>query len=387
MELENFARWLLLSDEQQHAMRGLFMEYEVRWNENLAADWNAYTAAREIAVNASRGRPDLFTGDSIQEAQALANRLADRLRSKVNSANDDFFNSVHSILSEEQSPRMSRARLGHHRFEYGMTRISFRERDIDPIELVEQLPLSNEERAAVEVVIADYEPIFVHALIQSRRSDDRSSMLIAAAADRYRPMLTGEETPTEEAMMEVEEIYADASAIREPTSQRLVDTIRSGINRFAEVLAVENAELFRRRCNELAYPEVYPDPLFDDSLALYDTAMQLESISHDQRESLRMLRAEYINRHTAISKKMAERVFDIGLTWFKQEPGRVDDHVRELKDAFRPLGLEREQLNKLQWSKVAEVIEPELFGQLPKWEYADSDPPRPWEPDNWGKRT
>jgi hypothetical protein len=92
----------------------------------------------------------------------------EKTRSTRKVANDLFFDSIEILLAETNNfQACSACAMRTDRWSYEIHKRGLRERHLDVVEMLEQLELSPAERASVDPIIMEFEPVFVASRRQS----------------------------------------------------------------------------------------------------------------------------------------------------------------------------------------------------------------------------
>lgn len=180
--LNQYLKYMTLSDEQLVQIQRLHEAYLKNWSESFDGEIASFNAAWG-AVYVS---PDRFTEESMEKTFREAREKSDRLASKLRVANDDFFDGIELLLTEEQRGGLQRARLAHDRYSYRRSKNGLRERHIDLVKLLDELNLDDHDRSQSNAFVGDYEPVFVQALRQAGEADQKVAQIEFAALDLIR---------------------------------------------------------------------------------------------------------------------------------------------------------------------------------------------------------
>jgi hypothetical protein len=263
---DSYLAMLKLSEAQSVEVSRMYVQYEADWSR-----WN-----QEIsAVNACASK---FKGTSMLASfQETADRI-ERLRTRLKSVNDSFFDQVETVLSEFQLEELQKVRYAHERFTLKRSARFIRERSIDIVELAQQIQAQSGELGRCDTVLANFEPEFIEALRRAAQADMQHYKYEFEGRDIQRKML---EEFNVNLQHEVDRLADAGGRACLPAQQNLVRTIRSGLKQLKAALSPEAAALLQQRYDEMAYPEVYPDIVSADPM--YAEALKLETLDELQR--------------------------------------------------------------------------------------------------------
>jgi len=373
-ELESYMRWLELDDEQKAVAGELHRDYIETWEEDLLP--------RAQAVWKQGG------GDNPTSSRRIWNEWEDVVAAALE-RDEAFFTSLEQVLRPEQAPRTQRVRLGRARHLWRHGTSEFPEANVDLIALVEELDLDEDTQAAVDEVIAEFEPVFVAALQDAGdlSIDFRKRRLNADMLAIHNALLEARRFDEQARIDALEENLDDLKVERGrlilPDYRRLVHINRGGLTRIMSVLPDHEAEALSVLYREAAYPHVYPDPA--DARALYDAASGIDNLGKLRHHAIEAARTTFRAAHDRLSREMAE-------SWMKVRSGRIDGTPEAKREAvehdlrFQNLALEREALNAKQALILRGILSPEQFALLPDWDFEKNPPPRPWDPHDTLRR-
>ena len=365
--LRSCLRHINLSEEQLAVIFRMNADYQEKWNSEFAQDISAYNAK----WNSTYVRPDKFAGQSMEQTFREILVAQQQLRFRLMAANDLFFDDVEAILADEQLPRMQRVRLAYERLTYRRSRRPPREVHIDIVNLADELAISDEERAKVESILVDFEPVFVAALREAAEADQRAAVFEFAILDLEREP----NGPQSDAALKVSELMAKGEKVRLRTARRLVEATRSLLGRLAAALTPSSAIELQRRFDEAAYPEIYPDP--SNAMSLFDEVLGLEDLREDQRNFLTDARSQYVRDHENLSRRLCKMLYDNSYIYFSLHEDS-DSKSADNMQRIAAVAIERERLNLSQPKKIRSVLLAEQSEKLPTWRYESQKPPRPW---------
>ena len=368
--LEIYLQYLTLSQGQRSAIIQLHADYLKNWGERFETE----LSVSGTKWKATHVREDESQGPSMEQSMREIVQAQGRLRSMLQGANDEFFDEIELMLSDEQLPAMQRVRLANERATYRRSEKSYpRERSIDLVEMLEGMPLSDEERAQIDAFLLNFEPVFVQALKEAAEADQRAKIYEFALGDIARDP---ESTRDEAVRARYDELQEKREKVRRRPSRRLVEVIRKGLENVKSVISPQSAAELQDKYNHKAYPEVYPDPAFAGTF--YDQALKLENLDAAVREALVAYQAEYVAAHEKASADLAARIFDKSENVYVGTSTDAQKRTASLFERIKQSALKREQLNLAQPPKIRALLTPEQNEQLKPWPYEKTQPPRPW---------
>lgn len=371
-------RILEFNEDQRAIVRQLYSEYRAKHSN--------YLFYGDGPVDPERKRPMIQGGPAPFE-KGFAAYLEEhseeyvRIRRTLQSFSDTFFADVASILSEPDEIGMQRARWAHERFLLQRGDSDLPAGRVDLVQMVLDLPISDETRAALEPWFLDFEPRFIEALRDLDLANKR--YWIGYNRDAV-PLMEQQRTLPADAYEEREQIYNRFLQQAEThvhtyfaAKKRLHDLVLDGKRSVSELLSREEAAELERRFNEIAFDLIYPD--HTSAEPLYEAALAIENLQDEQRTAINVHRQLYREQHADVSERMehARLIHRManGLRWDRMDAAKGESW-RKLREA----GYEREYLNEDQLDVLRSILTPQQFEQLPEWDFDKNPPRRPWDP-------
>lgn len=382
-DLKRYARWLRLGAEQALLLTAFYRDYMARCEAEVVADKRTYWTALQDLMRRADGRvpgapredPATFLHReyTILEAQRLD------LTRRQAELDVEFFDNIRSLLSKEALPRMQRVELGRKRLFYNWIRGGLPGGNVDLMELIDSLPLSQDDYDRIERgFIMEFEPLWV-AAVERRMENDRACGVryFEVRALRYR-LEYGGLSEQEQSQLGVEILRLNREIGKDKIGPELmlVDLNGRSIPQILELLPEDIRPLFMQMWLETSYPMVYPDPA--DAEVLYAHAYELDDLTDDQRTAVESLHQRFSWHHDLLTERMAEAVFfrrRAGLAGDPPEYGTSSQHEVTVLN----IGEQREVLNQQQLSLLAMVLTPEQMAGFPEWDFKKNPRPRPWD--------
>ncbi len=369
--LKALLEYVAPSDEQKGAIAQMHGEYLRNWSEQFSKDIFELNALWQNTYV----QPKDFVGESMSKSFSTLKSRADQIRFRLKGANDTFLDQIEAILGEGQLNGMQRMRMAVERLGLRRSKFGIPEKEIDIIEFLETVALDPEERALVDAFILYNEPAYVALLASVADGDERRAGIEFQILDVAR-MYDDNFIPPQ-AIDEMSTLRERAGKLNINAWKRLVAANRSMLGQVTSILPGETAARINSRYAELAYPDVIPDPAHAGTL--YARALDIPTLSEDQRTALTALRDEYEAKHSSLEKQMCESVYRREVLIFQgHRTNQID--ARAEQEAGVAIGVQREELDLAQVKAIGSILVPEQLTLLPTWPFADESPPRPWDP-------
>jgi len=403
-DMEQYARWLALSPEQEHAMRRVHEEYIEQWDAfddrrdalirvreeffETYSVWSTTLAEFEQRIDEGRDLPTLAK---------KGNGLAAELRAAYAGVDELFFTELESILSDAQLQQMPRVRYARQRHIYHPTVSGLPEGKFDMIKWFQPasehqshtssrgaFELSADDYALIEPAIAAFEPLFVVALRAywhaSWRADEPRFIMMHLS--RYEYLLREHHGVDPDFGAEMDQHRRAFRRLKLRAVRSVERANRQGLAMFMAALPEQRANELHQFYHEAAYPEIFPDRSHADPL--YDAVLAFEDLSDDQRSAVHAMRDDYERRHAQLSDQMIEHIRTRHLARFNDRSVIDDDTSRgaviaEQREHLRTTGNERLALNEAQAKVLSELLTPEQIERMPAWDFTADPQPRPWD--------
>lgn len=293
--IERLIEWFVLDETQADDAFRLHDTYR----EDLAAARVVLAERMENAeINAS---DDDDWGGSAEELETLRALLADHRRT----ARERLFRDVQILLDRDQLlrwPSWERAML---RWDQ-QPQVPFRSAQVDLVELVDQAPLTEEERELASTMLESYEAELDGAIVTWVERRD-ATILRLDAMERYDP---------ERAVRVMRPALREAWAIGEINRRHLAE--------ISEAVGERGAPGLREAFDRAAYEGLFRARYFDTALS---TALELDTLDADQLEALIVLDEEHHRRGLVLIHRQA-RAFEAMEREALNAPARPEDARR-----------------------------------------------------------
>lgn len=297
---------LELGPTQQIAAEQFHEQYKNRYRELREGPiQDMIDEMREI----SAGGFEIPTKDMVEDLlKARASTM-----SKVENVDEELFDQIQTLLRAEQLPKLDRVRRARER-EYCQMGIQMSDmgqgyRNLNLVEVVDQLQLSADQEAAIEPAVVEYEIDVNRALrvLQDKSFgmfvdlfDELERMGIDVEAIRDNPEQAQQAMRAfAEAMQNVRKKTAEAADRYDSVTEEYHERIR-------RELPAPYDEAFHRIVRRRVYDDVYPD--HSSAERAFQESLELDDLSSQQRAAVELLRDQFVNEHERVCDRMVEAV-------------------------------------------------------------------------------
>lgn len=360
-ELDRYAELLDLSDQQRQAIEPMHSRYLEQFS-RLRSD-----EVEEFLEEFRGVRRQLFQPSGFETVDRVT-RDHRRLMSRIASLDESLFNQIQTVLSDEQTVLLPRARMARERERYRSDAVRFATSRnpgvrVDLSELTREVELASADRQAVDPVLARYERQLTGELKQmfdvaSGMFEEVTRRMAEAGAGPPDPENPGSMRETfrafEQAWREVNaEVLDEASDVSELN--------HSTVRAMAPLLSENGARTLRHRYYRRAYGTVAREA--GRAERRISTALEMTELTDEQRSAVNDLRRAYDTQFV----QMMEQAVDIleeqrtVPRWFGR--GNDDDDPARVKlDAIRSRLSELDertiaQLNELLGADLVAALE------------------------------
>lgn len=298
-----------------------------------------------------------------------------------------FFTDVEAILHEPNPEGMARARRAYERLLLRRGSGDLPAARVDLVQLVMDLPLSDESYVVVEPWLVSFE----QKLVEGLRANDAAYMKYWVGMQQTaNPWLErAKEVPEEQYELRDEMLqryYREGESLRLSLfvhKKQLHDLVLAGLREVIAALSAEEVDELQKRFDEIAFDLIYPDVTSAESL--YAVALAIQNLEDWQREAIVARRDLYRDEHSELCDRME-------WLWLSQRMAtglpvnRMQEQQGRFLGEFREAGFEREYLNEDQLDALRTILTPEQMERLPKWNFDEDPPRRPWDPPSDGRR-
>lgn len=378
-DVEQYAKWLRLDEDQAIIADSLFKEYRATLDQDLLSRMQAWGKEQNRIVRLVNADPRANIGTLSKQHFPPLTKKAEALETEQKELERAFFDELASILREDQVPFMQRVILSRERAEYRRISREPAGANVDLIALVDGLNLPLELQAATEEFLLDFEPIYIAALGAAVEAQ-RRSVIEEWTLSELRFALAGAENENQrQAIMDEMAVVRDrVGRDRAVRSEQLIRVITTGLADLRQILPPEHMAVVDERFRREAYPRIYPDD--GSAEVLFNTALALGDLTDEQREAIEQLKASWLYQQELLSERMAEAEQNQQLALFRGAIGRGHEVIMYRAD-LQELGEQREELNQRQIDFIRPILLPEQAARLPEWDFKKDPPRRRWDHD------
>ncbi len=344
-DLRVYAERLNLDSEQRLALSELHVGYREKYRE-----------LRYGEIQDLFGRLEGFEPmkmPAVKEVKEIIDQRR-RIMSAIEDLDRGFFEEVQAVLTEQQLeliPRLLRARekqrytlpfageLGH----------------IDLIELLDELEMTEEELAAMDGVLEQYE---IASTASARDFHDELVQVVTAMLKKLEELGINEDSFSNPLGM-MATITAVDQALKE-TGKDLQTAIvkqRQDTERYmrqmGEMLPAGRADDLEQAYLRSVYSQIYPDR--QTTTPMFEAALALEDLSEAQRTTLTDLRDRFGEQHRRMSQEMRQATDERMETIISVDPTGWESHWRTMQEKRK----ERSDLNEQMRSTIKETLSEE----------------------------
>jgi len=305
-DLDTYEKYLVLSAEQARYVRALYEQQYLRDKKVVETRF-----APELVRSAQRFFERTFRES--HEFGAFFRRFRDSEEAfcaAVEQADSAFLTQIQLALAEPQLERFPRVVLHRQRGQCLPLRpIAIRRAGVDFSAMLDDLGLSEDDRASAEHVLIEYEqaltPLLVRAdrLYRQNRALINQSMVDSRFDEQGRPR-----DPADAQTQRIKaQLLAERDARRNLEAQAALDIARVNdqfLPRLMEALSPVAASNLRRVYLGRSYPRVYPDVV--DVAPLYAMIIEHESLSDEHRALLTIYWRQYRERYAAACGRLEQ---------------------------------------------------------------------------------
>lgn len=303
-ELDIYSKRLVLSAEQRGFLNGLHLLYNEECRAANDKHRSSIVAAAESVIQAS-STPNFLTAFETlrKKEEALCATVAD--------ADNSLMNALSHVLAGVQLERLGTVRHYRERRRCIPDRFAIHKAKLDLAELVEDLRISDEERAIVQDVLAEYEAALTPLLAAADRIARDNRLEFERIKARLRFEVVGDQRLNAQVIAAHTQVlnrqYDEAYAQQGSSQARIADLNDRYIGPIAASLPSSNGQLLLERFRSKSYPLVYPDRA--DPIALYSSLIQREDIQPDLLLAIEQMWLAYRTRYLRVCDRM-ERASD-----------------------------------------------------------------------------
>lgn len=361
-EIVRYSDILCLSAAQAAAFRANYESYLDRDRQLKAKELPEMAQlGREVAAHSG----SLATDPSVAKMNADLVSKGEAFSEKCRGNDQLLFSAIEPLLAEPQLPALQRVRNQRTRVFCANSLVLRHAARVDLAllvwELSREVPIEPTDRAAFELLLADYEAAAAHiALSQYRADRARSKNGSVLLASREHELAEGDQMrPTLSARNKAVVTQFRALSRKVAREEKKLDSLnRLYADLLADLLPDSTSHELLQRFLQQAYPEVYPDPY--DVIPVLDSASELGSLTPEQTETIEAISTAFLEHQSAVNARM----IDLVVRWF-DEYAQYGATRSGAIEGFRA-DLDSLQSARLQNAQAALTTLLEVFGsQLP----------------------
>jgi hypothetical protein len=353
-DIDRFAKWLSLSDEQKRLLAEACKTYEAAWEAVRTTEVPSLLRLAEEAALA-----DPVTPQNVSVIDDLVKRNVE-LQERLEAVDRAFFVELESMLAEPQLPTMARVRLDRDRTRSAIRTALIPAAGIDLTRLVDAARVEPDPARLdeFEALVQEYElavtPLMTRlaqtvvmqtarlAHVEISRTHDESGM-------RLDPRSPEGKTRSERGRADRTRVISESGDLQ----QQVAETNAKFVARLAECLTPDSRSRMFQAYHDRAFPIVYPDPL--EPTPLYQAMRSSDLIDDSERALLDAHWKQYQLRYNQLTKTMVERFSQWRLGMARTQSSMPAEYIA-YRDQMRGMRDER-------WIADAEVVE-QMFRAL-----------------------
>lgn len=302
-ELDNYSRIIGLSEHQRQAIDPMHDQYLQQFQTLRESEIDQFLAdARSL-------RRNMFNPTGLEDVKK-ATRDHKRIMSRIASLDDQLMNQIQTVLSEEQVPALTRARMARERERYTTDATRFATSAnpgvrVDLSEIINSIELTPEEHQTIDPQVFSYERQLTGALKQLHTNAsgmyERISETVAEAGGMP---AEGERDP--EAMREMFQVFRTAFEQAQGEvlveAQKVSDLNRTTFKTLAPQLSFDHRSDFQRSYERRAYSSAFRRTGSADRRL--NAALELDDLPSETKQAIEQLRVAFESKRSPIADQL-----------------------------------------------------------------------------------
>lgn len=299
-EFYRYARMLRLEHAQLIAAEAAHEDYKIRYRE--LRDREVQHFMKTMRELESMGG-DIPSRDTVERLFRERRNVRDRFRA----LDLEFFNALDPIVRPDQRTRLARVKKLREREYFRLGAQMQQTQQIELLDLVAQLELSDEDEAAIDPILIAWENSYTAKM---RDAEEKTLEGIVKMLDAMAMMQGGfefDENTSQEEMMAMQQAAQETMAkAMEPASQASADAYSITKSTAAQIeasLPNRAADSFRRMVQAQLYPSFFPDSTSLERV--FDEALRRDEFAA-HREQIAQLQNGYLAEKDSINRRLIE---------------------------------------------------------------------------------